>query len=222
MKLRKLIEDLYQQSTGKIDDHEVEMAITDLKSIAHRAAQLAAHLEKGGHQELEGWIQSKITKSADYIGAVYDNYMFSPDHQCTSCGDVKESMEPKLAYGDQVYSNIEALKSAAKKISNKPENYTVLSNQGGSKVMLTTNKRATQFAKEGNWMIVGKIDPNGNYREIEQSQLSGTQSWNPAPNKWALQEEKSTCCGRCGRKHVKGTSCPKPFLTGKRHCRNRK
>lgn len=124
MKLKKIVEDLYQQMTGHVDDHEVEMAITDLKSIAHRAAELAAHLEKGGHKELEGWIQSKITKSADYIGAVYDNFMFSPDHECNSCGD-------------------------------------------------------------------------------------------------GVNEGTSTCCGKCGHYHVKGTSCPKPFLTGKRHCRNR-
>jgi len=37
-----------------------------------------------------------------------------------------------------------------------------------------------------------------------------------------VNEAKSTCCGKCGHMHVKGTSCPKPFLTGKRHCRNRK
>jgi len=37
-----------------------------------------------------------------------------------------------------------------------------------------------------------------------------------------MNEEKGTCCGKCGRVHVKGTSCPRPFLTGKSHCRNRK
>jgi hypothetical protein len=37
-----------------------------------------------------------------------------------------------------------------------------------------------------------------------------------------VDEAKSTCCVKCGHMHVKGTSCPKPFLTGKRHCRNRK
>lgn len=124
MKLKNLVEDLYQQMTGKTDDHEVEMSITDLRSLAHRAAALADHLEKGGHQDLEGWIQAKITKAADYIGAVYDNYMFSPDHECNTCGG-------------------------------------------------------------------------------------------------ELNEEKSTCCGKCGRFHVKGTTCPKPYLTGKKHCRNR-
>ena len=36
-----------------------------------------------------------------------------------------------------------------------------------------------------------------------------------------LNEEKSTCCGKCGRKHVKGTKCKTPYLKGKDHCRTR-
>ena len=34
-----------------------------------------------------------------------------------------------------------------------------------------------------------------------------------------LNEEKATCCGKCGRVHVKGTECKRPFLKGKDHCR---
>lgn len=122
MKLRNIFEDLSSKLLNTGDDHEASMALTDLRSIAHRAAELAKYMEENNVQELEGWVQAKITKSADYINAVYDNYMF--DDQCESCGD-------------------------------------------------------------------------------------------------GLNEEKSTCCGKCGHKHVKGTSCPKPYLTGKRHCRNR-
>ena len=36
-----------------------------------------------------------------------------------------------------------------------------------------------------------------------------------------MNEVKSTCCGKCGHVHAKGTSCPKPFLTGKSHCSRR-
>jgi len=36
-----------------------------------------------------------------------------------------------------------------------------------------------------------------------------------------LSESKATCCGKCGRTHVKGTECKKPFLTGQDHCRVR-
>lgn len=33
-----------------------------------------------------------------------------------------------------------------------------------------------------------------------------------------LDEKKGTCCHKCGHVHVKGTSCPKPYLTGDRSC----
>ena len=34
-----------------------------------------------------------------------------------------------------------------------------------------------------------------------------------------VSEAKATCCGKCGRVHVKGTECKRPFLKGKDHCR---
>jgi hypothetical protein len=37
-----------------------------------------------------------------------------------------------------------------------------------------------------------------------------------------MEEAKGTCCGKCGHVHAKGTSCPKPFSTGKNHCSRRK
>jgi hypothetical protein len=126
MKLTKIVEDLYQQMTGHTDDHEVEMAVTDLRMTAKMAAELADHLDKEKPKNLEGWVQAKITKAADYIASVHKNHMYSPDQECNTCGDA------------------------------------------------------------------------------------------------AMNEVASTCCGKCGHKHVKGTSCPKPFLTGARHCRNRK
>ena len=38
-----------------------------------------------------------------------------------------------------------------------------------------------------------------------------------------LEERKATCCHRCGRKHVKGTPCKKPYLkkSDPRHCANK-
>jgi hypothetical protein len=37
-----------------------------------------------------------------------------------------------------------------------------------------------------------------------------------------LNEKKGTCCHKCGHVHVKGTSHPTPYLTGKRSCEFRK
>jgi len=209
MKISKILQELSNKLQGGSDDSEVPMAISDLKAIADMASKLAEHLMQEQPQELEGWVQAKITKAADYVSSVYKNHVYS-DHDC-GCGsaargldgNMSEATEPKLSYGDQVYSNLEILKSAATKITIKPENYSVLTD--GNKFMLTTNQRAAIFAKEGTWKIIGKIDPNKNYRKQSST----------------LSEAKSTCCGKCGHKHIKGTSCPKPFLTGTRHCRNR-
>lgn len=124
MKISKLLQEVNDRLLGHMDDHEVDMAITDLRAVAQMASELAQHLENEKPRELEGWVQAKITKAADYMEAVYKNHMYSPDQECNTCGD-------------------------------------------------------------------------------------------------NVNEAASTCCGKCGHYHVKGTSCPKPYLTGKRHCRNR-
>lgn len=36
-----------------------------------------------------------------------------------------------------------------------------------------------------------------------------------------LDEKKGTCCHKCGHVHVKGTSCPTPYLKGERSCARR-
>lgn len=36
-----------------------------------------------------------------------------------------------------------------------------------------------------------------------------------------VEEKKGTCCHKCGHVHVKGTACPKPYLTGDRSCKRR-
>ena len=38
------------------------------------------------------------------------------------------------------------------------------------------------------------------------------------PNLSAVNEAKATCCHRCGRVHVKGSGCKKPYLKGKKSC----
>ena len=55
-------------------DHEVQMARSDLYKIAKYAIKLHDMLKGVSEAEgLEGWVQSKITKAADYMGSVYHN-----------------------------------------------------------------------------------------------------------------------------------------------------
>ena len=53
-------------------DHEVQMARADCYKIAKYAIKLQDMLQNVSEEQgLEGWVQSKITKAADYLGSVY-------------------------------------------------------------------------------------------------------------------------------------------------------
>jgi len=51
------------------DDHEAKMARADLYKLAQYSAKLFQMI--GENDELEGWMQAKITKASDYISSVY-------------------------------------------------------------------------------------------------------------------------------------------------------
>lgn len=58
----------------KIDDHEGSMAKADLLSIHKKAGELYNMISED--EELEGWVQAKITKAAEYINAVHNNMQY--------------------------------------------------------------------------------------------------------------------------------------------------
>jgi len=58
-----------QKENNEIDD-EGNMAKGELRMIASRAQELISMLDD--NTQLEGWVQSKITKAEDYINSVYD------------------------------------------------------------------------------------------------------------------------------------------------------
>lgn len=60
----------YQMMGGiEDDDHEVEMALSDLHKLEEYAPQVAQLASQ--YSDLPGWVQSKITLAADYLGKVY-------------------------------------------------------------------------------------------------------------------------------------------------------
>ena len=70
-------------------DHEVQMARADLYKIAKYSIKLHEMLKGVSEQEgLEGWVQSKITKAADYLGSVYHHL----DYEQAS-GELGESVD---------------------------------------------------------------------------------------------------------------------------------
>jgi hypothetical protein len=65
---------------GGIDDdgHEVEMALSDLHKLEKYAPEVS-HLASQ-YSDLPGWVQSKITLAADYLGKVY-HYLDGKQHK---------------------------------------------------------------------------------------------------------------------------------------------
>ena len=71
-------------------DHEVQMARADLYKLAKYAIKLHDMLKSVSEAEgLEGWVQSKITKSADMIGSVYHHM----DYENSPMGEVTEGVD---------------------------------------------------------------------------------------------------------------------------------
>jgi hypothetical protein len=68
---KPLKENLSSEAAVMEQDHEVQMARSDCYKIAKYAIELHKMLANVSEQEgLEGWVQAKITKSADYMSSV--------------------------------------------------------------------------------------------------------------------------------------------------------
>jgi thymidylate synthase len=65
-KMKKLQEDHKEIASGKRQDDEGYMARNELDSIERAIKNLRKSI-KSGNQQLPAWVQSKITKAADYI-----------------------------------------------------------------------------------------------------------------------------------------------------------
>jgi len=80
-------------------DEEGSMANRQLQQIAEYSHELMSMI--GDNTQLEAWVQSKITKAADYISTVkhYLKYeMGIPDANIGGCGDNPHDMDPKTSH----------------------------------------------------------------------------------------------------------------------------
>lgn len=61
-----------KEDTLKEDDHEVGMGLSSLKSSVRSAKTIYTEIKKRDLQELDGWVQEKLTLAADYLKNVAD------------------------------------------------------------------------------------------------------------------------------------------------------
>ena len=80
-------------------DHEVHMARADLYKIAKYGIKLHKMLKTVSEEQgLDGWVQSKITKAADYLGSVYHHLDYQEREEttkvCKDCGCEMHNCKP--------------------------------------------------------------------------------------------------------------------------------
>ena len=81
--IRNIMRESVNTSTGVEGDYEGDMARGELHAIISNAQDLLDQI--GEKTELEAWVQSKITKAADYLSSVR-NYMQGQKHRMQSSG----------------------------------------------------------------------------------------------------------------------------------------
>ena len=146
-------------------DHEVSMARTDLQSIADKALVIDKHLKEHHTEEtgIEGWIASKITKASDYINAVHDHMIYSPEMNEETIKEYSSQLI-KQAYGilnDPRYKGgnydgaVAAIEKLAKGLSKHPDvanalrraNEEVELDEGSMKDIFTANQEGESVEK---------------------------------------------------------------------------
>ena len=103
------------------EDHEVSMAVGQLKTIQDNVNQLMSALQtKGSDYELEAWVQSKITSANDKMTSAADYMKNSPS--VSEAVDDKKSKENDPEYlKQQIVALTAALQQAKMATAGTPE-----------------------------------------------------------------------------------------------------
>ena len=89
------IAQVHPANESKEPDHEHSMARSELSTIVSAAKRLRKKMK--GEGNIEAWVQSKITKAADYIDAAAD-YLDSGEHK------VQGSMDEEISFKVKTFS----------------------------------------------------------------------------------------------------------------------
>ena len=152
-------------------DHEVQMARSDLYKIAKYSIKLHEMLKNVSEEKgLEGWVQAKITKAADYMSSVFHNMDYEQKF-------ADQPMESKnTPYKDTLNKKLEESK---KKVEDKETKESGLQYYTGVKKYGKDGMKAIQSAagKGANHEEIGKIKDkhdkrkkkNESFQNLEES-----------------------------------------------------
>jgi hypothetical protein len=210
------------------DKHEAAMARADLYKLANYSMKLFKMIQEG--QELEGWVQAKITKAADYVASVYhfmeyemksSEYGETLENSDVYSESVRRAFEQKLM---EAKKQAEKIKAKAEKMDEgfeEMEKYLKSkkgpqpsggagkkqgSNYGGSKQASDKDededegKKKDKKVKEGAKPDFLDMDKDGNKKEPMKKAVADKKK-----NPFAKKVEEDT--GKCNES-AKGKMCP--------------
>ena len=111
-------EDLGQMAHKVEQDHEVQMARSDLYKAAKYSIKLHDRLKNISEEEgLEGWVAAKITKASDYLSSVFhymDYEMMSSEEMTESRTKIVQAIKAKSEKPEPAYKETISKKFQAK------------------------------------------------------------------------------------------------------------
>ena len=111
-------EDLAQMAQKVEQDHEVQMARSDLYKAAKYSIKLHDRLKNISEEEgLEGWVAAKITKASDYLSSVFhymDYEMMSSEEMTESRTKIVQAIKAKSEKPEPTYKETISKKFQAK------------------------------------------------------------------------------------------------------------
>ena len=213
----KNLDSLKPGDTVTAEDHhldpndESDMAKVQLANVIHYAQELLSMIKDG--QQLDAWVQSKLTTAFDYIDSV-KHYLEGEEYLASTEAPAEE--EP-IAEEEDYGMDLDNLKGPSKK------------DLEGEKVKSVASDKAEAFNR-----VLAFIKKHKDKPEVVKAMLQKAKDVYKLPKPLlknlasaALDEvlaEGATCCGRCGRVHESSQECKKPYISkdSPKHCKNKK
>ena len=203
---KKIKEDHYEDPNDESD-----MAKVQLANVIHYAQELLSMIKDG--QQLDAWVQSKLTTAFDYIDSV-KHYLEGEEYLASTEAPAEE--EP-IAEEEDYDMDLDNLKGPSKKELEKEKVKNVASDKAEA------FNRALAFIKKHKdkpEVVKAMLQKAKDVYKLPKPLLKNLASA-------ALDEvltEGATCCGRCGRVHESSQECKKPYISkdSPKHCKNKK
>jgi hypothetical protein len=145
--LKYSIAQVHPANESKEPDHEHSMARSELSTIVSAAKRLRKKMK--GEGNIEAWVQSKITKAADYIDAAAD-YIDSGEHKVHGSMDEEMSFKVKT-FGEFMYEALDKSKMKCNSPKSSPvgdsltgKSHVVKACEGGEEKIIRFGQRGVK------------------------------------------------------------------------------